>query len=140
MAPKNENEVICKIGDIALKYKDIAKLAPATWLNDEIVNAYIKLLPDNDGESFIHNSFFYTKIEGLATKGNFNLRQLARIYKKRKVTNIFTVKRLFFPINMRSVHWVFACVNMSTATIEYYDSIPDFANLDTVTRPILKYM
>ena len=41
---------------------------------------------------------------------------------------------------MRQVHWTFACVNIPNSTIEYYDSIPDFSNLQTVTEPILKYI
>ena len=74
LAPKDEELTICKVGDINIKYKDIIKLKPGTWLNDELVNAYVKLLPTNKGKYFIHNSFFYTKLESEATKSSFNLR------------------------------------------------------------------
>jgi sentrin-specific protease 1 len=96
-----------KVGDIPVTYSDIQLLTPGTWINDELVNAYINLLPNAEGRHFIHNSFFYITLCQMS-KGAINLKKTARIYKRRKVTSILSLERIFVPINVNNVHWTAA--------------------------------
>lgn len=37
--------------------------------------------------------------------------------------DIFSLNKIFFPINQDNVHWTFAVVNMKEKCIRYYDSL-----------------
>ncbi|CAG9331301.1 unnamed protein product [Blepharisma stoltei] len=113
-----------KVKDATLRYKDIKLLRPRTWINDEVVNAYLKLLevPEN---VHIFNSFFYEYISGMHATNDWDVRKLKRILKKQGLDNLFTKDFLIFPINLDKNHWVVAQVNNKDKCIEYHDSFGD---------------
>ncbi|CAG9328887.1 unnamed protein product [Blepharisma stoltei] len=104
-----------------LLYKDIKCLQPGGFINDEIVNSYLKLLP-LPKNVHIFNSFFYEFISEMLSSCNWNIKKLTRILRKQGISNIFSKKYLIFPINLNKSHWVAAQINNKEKCIEYYDS------------------
>jgi sentrin-specific protease 1 len=100
-------------------------LTDGIWLNDEVINFYMKLLQERDAAlcasntrrltSHFFNSFFLPKImENFYTYNNV-LRWTTRF-------NVFNMDKLYFPINIGNVHWAMAVIFMRYKTIIYYDS------------------
>ena len=120
-----------------LRRKDFhTLLGNRSWLNDEIINAYIEWVEDaankaaaleakaagqpiTDVPKFLaHNSFFY---ETLKTKG---AQQTERLMKRKKApgTSFMQVDTMFVPICEHS-HWTIGVVRPIAKTIEYFDSM-----------------
>lgn len=61
---KGQSGLVSQFKKVTVDYKDMYRLYPETWLNDEIVNFYFELLSDraanNEGFPSIHcfNTFF----------------------------------------------------------------------------------
>ena len=47
-----------------LTQKDLKTLRPRTWLNDEVVNAFLWLIDDEQPKVFAHTTFFLTTFMG----------------------------------------------------------------------------
>ena len=43
LSSHNNEETFSQISEYKITYKDAGKLAPGCWLNDEIINSYLKL-------------------------------------------------------------------------------------------------
>ncbi|CEG79415.1 hypothetical protein RMATCC62417_13889 [Rhizopus microsporus] len=102
-----------------VEYKDIYKLRPETWLNDEIINFYFALLADRASHDpsmpAIHcfSTFFCST---LREQG------YAKVRRWTKRVDIFTKDFLFVPIN-KSYHWVLGVIDMKNKKISIYDSL-----------------
>jgi Ulp1 family protease len=103
-------------------------LRPHTWLNDEIVNFYMCMLQERDQQlvqqsngtrvaSHYFNSFFYSK---LTEGGRYNYGNVKRWSKK---FDVFSLNKVFLPINLNNTHWVMAVVKITQHEIHYYDSM-----------------
>lgn len=63
-----QSGILSQVKNATVEYKDIYKLLPATWLNDEIINFYFELLSDRASKDSslpsIHcfNTFFCTTL------------------------------------------------------------------------------
>ena len=109
--------------------KDIKTLKPEQWLNDEIINKYLELLKERDTllcskfptrkASHFFSTHFLTLL-GTGDKYSFK-----NVENWTKNINIFEMRRLYFPINIKNKHWVLAVVDMETKQICYYDSLKD---------------
>eukprot|EP01083_Nonionella_stella_P090835 253826_1 len=135
------NPFISEISGIEMTAKWIRCLHPGTWLNDEVINFFMVLLQErsiarNKDKSLpperrclakFFNTFFFTKLSG-DVNGVYNYKKVRRWTSKLKlkplgVNDIFELDRVFVPIHVNISHWVLACLNMKTKTIEYYDSM-----------------
>lgn len=139
-----ENEIVDKlmrpgqVGSISqfktaeVEYKDIYKLSPGTWLNDEIINFHFELLSDraskDDTLPSIHcfNTFFCST---LREQG------YAKVKRWTKRVDIFSKDLVFVPIN-KSYHWVLGVIDMKNKKISIYDSLygKDQRTLDILLR------
>lgn len=98
------------------------------WLNDEIINGYIDLIIQRDEEErkprdkkCIFNTYAYPKLSQL---NNIKaLPKFDRVLKRKKIENLMSYDRLFFPVNIVKVHWFLIVVNIASCTFEFYDSI-----------------
>jgi len=138
--------------NIDVKVKDLQTLCPATWLNDEIMNFYMALLQDRNIKRcqenpehcrvLLMNTFFFTKLQS----NGYNYKAVKRWTKKVKLTKkglknietIFDLDKFIFPVHVSGVHWCCGCINFSTKTFEYYDSMNGSSS--TFFKVIRKYI
>ncbi|XP_044017907.1 sentrin-specific protease 1-like [Aphidius gifuensis] len=105
-----------KIGTFSndeLFVSDLLTLRPTMWLNDKIINVYMRLIMESDMSSiYATNSFFYKKL--LSAQNN-------EIHKWTKNVDIFSKKWMIIPIHLDN-HWAVCIVNFIKKTVSYYDS------------------
>lgn len=125
--------VISKIAREQVCDKDISRLRPCQWLNDEIINFYGAMILSRS-ETFrqkpplngtvktkildVHyfSSFFWTK---LLSEGY----ERARLSKWTKKFDIFEKDMILIPVNHDNMHWTGAAINFREKRIESYDSM-----------------
>ena len=95
-------------------------LAPGRWLNDEIINFYFEMLMEgcisNNMRIHIFSSFFFTL---LFKSGQYRFKDVQRWTKK---IDIFTLEKIFIPVNITNSHWTLVLIDILFKTIYYYDS------------------
>ncbi|CAN0233793.1 unnamed protein product [Discosporangium mesarthrocarpum] len=97
-----------------------------TWLNDEVINTFMKLLDARDQQlcgaspgrrrSHFFTSFFLTKLKGTG----YNYQGVKRWTKKVKV---FELDKVYVPVNVNNMHWCMAVIYIQQKRIQYYDSM-----------------
>eukprot|EP01016_Furgasonia_blochmanni_P001812 TRINITY_DN1071_c0_g2_i3.p1 TRINITY_DN1071_c0_g2~~TRINITY_DN1071_c0_g2_i3.p1 ORF type:complete len:249 (-),score=73.44 TRINITY_DN1071_c0_g2_i3:388-1134(-) len=114
-----------------LTVRNLKTLIDNTWLNDEVINAYVKLILRRDqnrlnNKIHIFNTFFYQTLEKYCEtllQEDFN--KISRILKRAQV-RLSRTRQVFFPINVNNSHWLFAHINITSKAIYFYDSLqPD---------------
>jgi sentrin-specific protease 1 len=128
-----------------LTFRNLATLKDQSWLNDEVINAYIRLINNalqvSDPRRAVMNTYFFDEL----TKKKVDKSKLLRILSKRKI-DIAGLDQLFLPYNQNNVHWCFYCIDFRDSTIIYYDSLSShtvsheeqlvaFANMILEARP-----
>jgi len=130
--------VISKVAREQVCDKDLSRLLPAQWLNDEIINFYGAMIlsrsesckenPGSNGVTHkrkkpldVHyfNTFFWSKLQAEGY-------ERARLAKWTKKFDIFSKDVVLIPINHHNSHWTGAAINFRRKRIESYDSM----NLD----------
>lgn len=107
--------------------KDIKTLKPGTWLNDEIINTYMDML--NERDTLLSSKFpdrkasHFFKTYIMSNLGTGEKYSFERVQKYESKINIFELRRLYFPINIKDTHWTLAVVDMDAKQIHYYDSM-----------------
>ncbi|KAG8736447.1 Smt3-specific protease, partial [Ceratobasidium sp. 428] len=106
--------------------RDLARLKPAQWLNDEIINFYGALIMARGEEAkkgkgkaldtHYFNTFFFAKLEDPGY-------EKARIGKWTKKFDIFKKDVALVPVNLGNAHWTCAAINFKKKRIEYHDSM-----------------
>ena len=116
--------------------KSMKCLRPKTWLNDEVIDYFFRiylahvdkrLCDDNSipKRSYIFPPQFMLRLldetnEDERLRDVYNYKQVMRWTKG---VDIFTQRRLIFPINKTGSHWMLACVLFDSKEIRYYDSM-----------------
>jgi len=137
-----------KVGREAVSAKDIGRLCPSQWLNDEIINFWGAMLmeraerckkaargkekeddaaadPDDLGRfghsAPLHNIHYFNTFffAKLVDPGY----EKGRLAKWTKAVDIFTKDIILIPVNLGNQHWTCAAINMKKKRIEYYDSM-----------------
>ena len=114
-------------------------LQPNTWLNDEIVNYFLKnclakrdekLCAEQPGRKRSHffNSFFVQtmfdeKNLNPSLRGKYNYKNVKRWGKKVPGKDIFKLRLIVCPINLDNMHWTSAIIFMESKKIQYFDSM-----------------
>ena len=120
------NETIIEKFRVSLKHSDLLRLNPGVWLNDEIINFFLKLCEEREkaashalarNPNLFMNSFFYDKLVDHGRGFKYS-----NVQKWVKGVDIFSCNRVFIPINM-SQHWSLVCVSIPTREILYLDSL-----------------
>lgn len=113
--------------NIDISSRKLQCLQPRSWLNDEIINFYMAMLQEredmlcgNDSQrkkSHYFNSLFMGKLlEGQQY-------QYSRVKRWSKKVDVFSCRRIFFPINISNSHWTLLVIWMDEKKIVYYDSM-----------------
>lgn len=123
--------VISKVARESVNDRDISRLLPSQWLNDEIMNFYGAMILTRSESNRdptakrkvldVHyfSTFFWPKLK------NEGYEQ-GRLAKWTKKIDIFSKDIILIPINHNNSHWTGAAINFRQKRIESYDSM----NLD----------
>lgn len=139
MSDQGPQRQLVAVDRIPIGLHDIHRLSPGCWLNDEIINGYMELIrarskrfeedagDDGPGSAAksrprvqVVNTFFYPKLSGCNSHGEYDYTQVRRWTKK---FDVFASDYLLVPINSSNVHWTLAVVNFKDKRVEYYDSL-----------------
>ena len=105
----------------------LKRLEPGKWLNDEIINGYISLINErekefNTGSIFCFNTYFYTMIENMLQRDDYDYRKLERVLTRKKV-NLKNYKMVMVPINIEKFHWFLICADLVDEKFYVIDSM-----------------
>ena len=121
--------VVSRSGREQVSDRDLWRLKPGQWLNDEIINFYGQLImersiqavqaKENDRgkilDAYYMSSFFWTKLQSGYEKG--------RLAKWTKKVDIFSKDIVLLPVNHGNSHWTSAAINFKQKRFESYDSM-----------------
>jgi Ulp1 family protease len=124
--------------------------APGAWLNDEIINAYFKLLQRRNVSEriaglrvpriFVVSTFLYEKLtepKGADRQREYDFSNVAR-WARRTGMKIAEYDRIFFPINVGENHWILVVAFVNEKVVQAYDS---FGHSQwEVSNTILRYL
>jgi Ulp1 family protease len=123
-----ETEILLSGFNAEIRRMDLFRLKGSEWLNDEVINFYMRLLEDretrlraagqNPPRCYFQSTFFYAAM----TPGPTKAYDYARVRRWTKKTDIFAMDKFFFPLHL-GVHWVMICIDFRRKTLEYYDSL-----------------
>ena len=121
-----------------LNASSLKRLAPGQWLNDEVIDTYLKVMRIHCNKNIEGNSG-----ERIWTMNTNLLNKLYWDEKKYKFKNVKTWKKnvcsgdifgadvIFVPVNVRNCHWVLAEIHLKLKVITVYDSL-EGNNKDTM--------
>jgi sentrin-specific protease 1 len=142
-----------KEGD-SVQRKRMQTLRPGIWLNDEVINYFLKICLKNRDikicanepgrrQSHFFNSFFVQtmfdeKNRNRNRRGRYNYENVKKWSRQVPGKDIFNLKYIFCPINHDNTHWTVAVIFMEDKRIQYYDSLggTDWAKL----KGLLQYV
>ncbi|WWC85688.1 uncharacterized protein L201_000554 [Kwoniella dendrophila CBS 6074] len=118
----NDPRFTARIPKAQCDAKNIRRLKPTTWLDDEIMNFYGEMMVERSKSigRKIHffNSFFYQK---LSENGYDSVKRWGKKF------NLFDMAAIVFPVNIGNMHWTACAINLEKKRIEYYDSMGDYS-------------
>ncbi len=124
-------EVLAKYKNDEVKRSSMQTLNPREWVNDEIVNYYLKVclarrdetLSELTGRKRSHffNSHFMAQM--FPGGGEYNCNNVKSWSKNVPGKDIFELKYIICPINYNNKHWTTAVIFMEEKQIKYYDSL-----------------
>ena len=118
--------------------ESFSSLAPSTWLNDEVMTSYFKLIYDRDialcqktegrRRSYIYPTHFFQRLlnEGhmkSSLEFKYSYDGVKSWSKRVPGKDIFTLDKIFFPHNPSRLHWNFVVAYIQEKRIEIYDSM-----------------
>ena len=134
-------EVLVRQDADSVQRGSMQTLQPNTWLNDEIINYFLKnclakrdekLCAKQPGRKRSHffNSFFVQtmfdeKNLDPSLRGEYNYENVKRWGKKVPGKDIFNLRYIICPINIDNMHWTSAIIFMESKKIQYFDSMGD---------------
>lgn len=138
--------VLSTLPGAEVAHKDMIKLKPTVWLNDEVINFYMIMINlrskaaeeerkkalESDmspakkkkvkqGQEILKvhcfTSFFFTKLKSSGYDG---------VRRWTKKVDVFACDAILMPINLYDAHWVSACINLRQKRFEFYDSMGNY--------------
>jgi hypothetical protein len=119
-------------------HESFTTLADGVWLNDEVMVAYFSLVLKRDEllcgktpgkkRSHIYRTHFWTKLTNVGHGeakicDKYDYLGVKSWSKKVPGQDIFSLDKIFFPINEGRMHWNVAVAYMQEHRIEFYDSM-----------------
>lgn len=127
----NDDRILFTVDNCDFMLKDVQTLFPNRWLNDNIINGYMRLLQqrdaelDNDLSCHFCKTFLFSKLYP-----NYNYENVRRWTLPKRLQNWGQSKKsvlecdlIFFPVNLHNSHWVLITADLRTRVIRYYDSL-----------------
>lgn len=116
-----ENVQLMNRDNIEITVRDFKTLAPRRWLNDTIIEFFMKYIEKSTPNTVAFNSFFYTNLSERGYQG-------VRRWMKRKKTQLDKLDKIFTPINLNQSHWALGIIDLKKKTIAYVDSLSNGPN------------
>eukprot|EP00027_Filamoeba_sp_ATCC50430_P005721 CAMPEP_0168545664 /NCGR_PEP_ID=MMETSP0413-20121227/3080_1 /TAXON_ID=136452 /ORGANISM="Filamoeba nolandi, Strain NC-AS-23-1" /LENGTH=575 /DNA_ID=CAMNT_0008575779 /DNA_START=36 /DNA_END=1763 /DNA_ORIENTATION=- len=129
------------IGAVAITSQDVDVLKPGEFLNDTVIEFYLKWIYENvvkarlDHQDFyFFNTFFYKKLSDKS--GGYS-----KVAKWTKGVDIFSKKYIFIPINEKS-HWYLAVVCFNSiipaqkSSLSKHKNVRNIPKIETVTAEL----
>ncbi|CCF56464.1 hypothetical protein KAFR_0B01650 [Kazachstania africana CBS 2517] len=113
---RNDNNMVMNKDNLEIRVRDLKTLAPKRWLNDTIIEYFMKSIEKKTERTIAFNSFFYTSLSERGYQG-------VRRWMKRKKVKIGELDKIFVPINLNQSHWALCLINIPDKTISYVDSL-----------------
>lgn len=105
-----------------LTFKNLRTLKPGQWLNDEVINAYLRLvdgeLENSSSRVRVVNTFFFDQY----LKDSKNIGKILRILSKKRI-DVNKIDVLYIPININNMHWSFVILDLEKGIATYCDSL-----------------
>lgn len=117
--PGPPSELLVEKFGIPMTRGGLRRLQGLEWLNDEIINFYMKMINERcAGDAslprvFAHQSFFYTKL----TEESYD-----KVKRWTRKVDIFGLDYLLVPVHLGN-HWCMAVADFTTKTFKYFDSL-----------------
>ena len=125
---------------VKLLGRDLERLAPGVWLNDEIINLYMRLLQERDTrihqrkdaaqfpKCHFFNTFFLSKLYKDSGTYEYNGVRRWTVPARLKATgqsrsSILEVDKVIVPVNQGNCHWTLAVIDLKNKRFEYFDSM-----------------
>ncbi|GMG19275.1 unnamed protein product [Ambrosiozyma monospora] len=109
--------------NIDIKARDLKTLSDRHWLNDSVIDFYMRLLKNRSDESngkfppiHVFSTHFYSN---LSSRGYSSVKKWA----KRAKVDVTKLDYVFIPINLHGSHWALGMVDNKHKVIAYYDSL-----------------
>ncbi|KFV66571.1 Sentrin-specific protease 2, partial [Dryobates pubescens] len=127
------DEILSSAFKLKVTREDIGTLREHRWLNDEVINFYMRLIAERnkkEGFAAVHafSTFFYPK---LISGGYTAVRRWTR------GVDLFQQDLIFVPIHLR-VHWALVVIDVRRKTIKYYDSMGQKG--DKICQTLFQYL
>ena len=151
---ERRGEVVVKCGAQELTRECMVKLYHKQWLNDQVINGYIQhglsrrdeVISKRGGgprswflSSFFVSALLQTRHPRASKRYQYKHKAVARWSKKVPGGDIFSLKRIFFPINFANKHWMLAVACIQERRILFFDSFGRDKG-DVYLRAIARYL
>ncbi|KAK9806875.1 hypothetical protein WJX72_005789 [[Myrmecia] bisecta] len=126
---KDDVVVVDGPANLQVTYKNLRTLRGSGWLDDEVVNLYLRLVQEHNErlrglgyhgipDVAILSSFFWTRVTYTAAKYDY-----PGVQRWTRRNPVLHKDLLLIPINHSNVHWCLACIDLKAGVISYYDSM-----------------
>ncbi|QLQ79273.1 hypothetical protein HG537_0B06210 [Torulaspora globosa] len=118
---RKDNAVLSNKGNFEVTVRDFKTLTPRRWLNDTIIEFFMKEIETSNKRIVAFNSFFYTTLSERGYQG-------VRRWMKKKKVQINELDKVFVPINLNQSHWALGMIDITKRRIVYVDSLSNGPN------------
>lgn len=116
-ASQHPEQVLCCQFGVDLRRKDLVRLAPEVWLNDEVINCYFRILQSRGMlKCYCPSSFFWPKLEA---GGHTAVQRWA----KRAGVCVQELDAMLLPLHLHGDHWSLGVVDFRQRGFHYYDPL-----------------
>ncbi|KAI9136038.1 hypothetical protein BKA69DRAFT_1129484 [Paraphysoderma sedebokerense] len=131
-------------GRIPIRWDEVDMLISGRWLNDEIINGFLRLqlkkrtlASSSESQTKIHlfNSFFYSK---LTSNGKSYI--YSNVQRWTRKFDLFNQELIIIPINFYNTHWALAYIDFRKDEITILDSMPNKVRGEKVVRTLKRYL
>ncbi|CAB4256199.1 similar to Saccharomyces cerevisiae YPL020C ULP1 Protease that specifically cleaves Smt3p protein conjugates [Maudiozyma barnettii] len=113
---RQDNGVLSNKDNFEVRVRDVKTLTPRRWLNDTVIEYFMKSIERTTEHTVAFNSFFYTSLSERGYQG-------VRRWMKRKKVQITDLDKIFVPINLNQSHWALGMIDIKNKSINYVDSL-----------------
>ena len=99
--------------------ESVKRLWPVRWLNDEVINEYMKLISKGNPDTLCLQTFFFAKIE----QGPTNSARILQKALKNQTLTKESVECILIPVNKNKSHWILFAALPSAGQLFVLDSL-----------------
>lgn len=118
---RSDNGLLMNRENLEIFVRDFKTLGKARWLNDTIIEFFMKNIEKSNANIVAFNSFFYTTLSERGYQG-------VRRWMKRKKKQIAKLDKIFVPVNLNQSHWALGMIDIENKRIIFADSLSNGPN------------